>query len=838
MISSCAGQDLIMIRDTCNDIGCWENMSLTGYTLYTDSKGDTHVLQADGTTLDRLRTNIILNEIDITYFSNSSGVHMNLSSLDGTSIKVNIGGTQKNTGVSEYVVLLNNGTSETPVTNYVYLYNVTNPTIGNTNNLGNIAELDYVLLTRALVGNYSDTNYNIYSSSKENDLVQGFLNNINNRMYYDGLKYLEGFNPSISATELEISTGTYYNKLFELTTPSNLTMIDGAYYVNSAGEFITFKSLSDITEYSDTGSTIGNSKYYNLVWGITVENGGVRLIALIQKEPDTEYNSVDSAKSDDDFKLVSVPNIDILKYNYLPIARTIIQRNTDEFEVIVGSNRYMDMRGSASVVGGSAPTPSITDHGLLTGLVDDDHTQYLLQDGTESMTGNWDVGNVNVTFDTNTLHIDSTGDNVGVGTNSPATKLHVYDDSANAVVRFEAAGGTLNNPWDWGLNRNTGKFTLTDTVTGNVPIKISPGVNNNIMRLGHVGAGIVDFTNTLGTVQAVIDVDNGRVGIGTTTLYAPLHISGGAPSISFSSGDSAIFEKSSTSSIVLATSPKGTSTFKFQSSASTTHEGGIIYAHDPNRLSFMTNEVADRMVIDDSGNVGIGTDTPSASGVEVSRTGEGAQFYAVRTDGATMEFSAAGSIGVVGTRTDHSLKFRVNTQDAMIIETGSGYVGIGTDAPNDELDVIGAITSTDGYLSLYDGAGGTIISTSNTDITWDTEVREDSAFTHSPDSAEITINTGGDYIVTVDLSADSSDGSARLHGDWWVETDTGAGYSELAGTRGATYHRISSDGKDSASITRIITFDEGDKIKVVGVSDSASAITTLPNGCRITLRRI
>ena len=43
------------------------------------------------------------------------------------------------------------------------------------------------------------------------------------------------------------------------------------------------------------------------------------------------------------------------------------------------------------------------DHGDLTGLGDDDHTQYLLADGTRILAGAWDMGSQNLT----NVNIDS-----------------------------------------------------------------------------------------------------------------------------------------------------------------------------------------------------------------------------------------------------------------------------------------------------------------------------------------------------------------------------------------------------------------------------------------------
>ena len=65
----------------------------------------------------------------------------------------------------------------------------------------------------------------------------------------------------------------------------------------------------------------------------------------------------------------------------------------------------------------------ISDHGNLGGLADDDHTQYLLADGTRTATELTVSGDL--TVDTNTLHVDSTNDRVGINTTSPNYDLAV-----------------------------------------------------------------------------------------------------------------------------------------------------------------------------------------------------------------------------------------------------------------------------------------------------------------------------------------------------------------------------------------------------------------------------
>ncbi len=62
--------------------------------------------------------------------------------------------------------------------------------------------------------------------------------------------------------------------------------------------------------------------------------------------------------------------------------------------------RVIDSRQprAISFLGGSGSTGGVTDHGMLSGLLDDDHAQYLLADGTRALTGNMAVA-ASVTID-------------------------------------------------------------------------------------------------------------------------------------------------------------------------------------------------------------------------------------------------------------------------------------------------------------------------------------------------------------------------------------------------------------------------------------------------------
>ena len=81
---------------------------------------------------------------------------------------------------------------------------------------------------------------------------------------------------------------------------------------------------------------------------------------------------------------------------------------------------------------------STLDHGALEGLADDDHTQYLLVDGTRAMTGNLDMDSHNVN---NVVDINMEGNIVGVGNVDGGGPFgdHRFQDTAQEIRLGTAA---------------------------------------------------------------------------------------------------------------------------------------------------------------------------------------------------------------------------------------------------------------------------------------------------------------------------------------------------------------------------------------------------------------
>jgi len=144
--------------------------------------------------------------------------------------------------------------------------------------------------------------------------------------------------------------------------------------------------------------------------------------------------------------------------------------STDEAFICLDITTSAAVWSSITATGGGG----VTDHGALTGLSDDDHTQYLLTDGTRTLTGNQDFGgNVADNYGplSSTLSAVSTAE-ITAGT---STEYRVWSpaDVSAAVIAHETGGGggVTDHGALTGLSDDDhSQYLLTDgtrTLTGN-----------------------------------------------------------------------------------------------------------------------------------------------------------------------------------------------------------------------------------------------------------------------------------------------------------------------------------------------------------------------------------
>ena len=123
--------------------------------------------------------------------------------------------------------------------------------------------------------------------------------------------------------------------------------------------------------------------------------------------------------------------------------------------------------------------------------------------------------------------------------------------------------------------------------------------------------------------------------------------------------------------------------------------GSVNYEHSNNMMSFKTNGVGSRVVIDSSGNVGIGTSSPS------SKLHTTDHFRVARSTVAPAIFlensSYSGGDARITMFNEGQLLFFTDDTERMTIDS-SGDVGIGTSSPATELDVNGTIQDAQGNV--------------------------------------------------------------------------------------------------------------------------------------------
>ena len=242
------------------------------------------------------------------------------------------------------------------------------------------------------------------------------------------------------------------------------------------------------------------------------------------------------------------------------------------------------------------------------------------------------------------VRINSSG-NVGISTTSPSTKLHVNSVNAEASLTISRDGnnivsgqgvGSIVFPADYnGTPTNYGKIVTyanaLSSVRGSIDFKVKSTSGNLLTGL-----------TVYGTFSGV------NVGIGTSSPSYKLDVQVSGNVARF--GDGTRFFRVYTDADEVSLLADGSVPMKFYTSGT------------------------ERMRIDSSGRVGIGTTSPTYK-FEVSNG----------TQTGTFNPNSSGFM-FLGSTSNHSLYFGVNDSTKMVINT-SGNVGIGTTNPTRDLTI-------------------------------------------------------------------------------------------------------------------------------------------------------
>ena len=180
-----------------------------------------------------------------------------------------------------------------------------------------------------------------------------------------------------------------------------------------------------------------------------------------------------------------------------------------------------------------------------------------------------------------------------------------------------------------------------------------------------------------------VDGSEGNVGIGTSS-----------PTDTIGYGRALDIQSSTGAVVYLRDSNAPTTQYGFLAFDGTDNGLKLHNANSSGFLRFDTN-ATEKMRITSTGNVGIGTSTPS---VLLDVQGNSAAVRVAEVGGAEARLVSGGSSSFVGTYSNHPLLILTNSGEKMRIEAG-GNVGIGTSSPTATLDVGGEIKlSSDLYM--------------------------------------------------------------------------------------------------------------------------------------------
>ena len=369
---------------------------------------------------------------------------------------------------------------------------------------------------------------------------------------------------------------------------------------------------------------------------------------------------------------------------------------------------------------------------------------------------NGDVG-IGTTTPTELLHID--GGNIKItGTHNVTINSNEITKSGNSSYTL----GTFNNQSLIFKTSNatrmtingsgnldvitTGDGTGTDTSS---QLKISDDESSNPQYL-KIGVNSTNNYSYIQSTQANVD-DNtislnprgGNVGIGTTAPTEKLHIDDGNIIISGTNGKGLILNGTSASANWKLLPSTGVTTKLFR-----------IYDND-NSL--------DRLVINDSGNVGIGTTSPTEllhidggnlkaqlakiGNLDFGSVGNPVLYagFAYDTNFTTTNYAflqGSGGETFVNAKTGKYVAFRINNSDKMRL-LSNGNIGIANNSPQYTLDVTGDINFT-GNLTQNGSAfssGGGITASSTDTLTNKSLSGADNTFSSIPQSAITNLNT-------------------------------------------------------------------------------------------------
>lgn len=395
---------------------------------------------------------------------------------------------------------------------------------------------------------------------------------------------------------------------------------------------------------------------------------------------------------------------------------------------------------------------------------------------------------------TSNLNAANFAGNVGIGTSSPAYKLSVVNSSAgNAIIGVQ---NTSASGFSAVHMRDSAGTLAAHVGYGNASV----GALASAAFFGSIAASPVIFTSS-DTERMRIDA-SGNVGIRTTAPAYPLDVNGNGGQIV-----ARLTETNATlTSRLYATCGTATGIFQQYGQSHATHPNMLAVNASSGALSLWTSSV-ERVRVETSGNVGIGTSAPGAR-LHLHDTAGGGDLPRMRftnggtgiaaTDGMFVGISNTSQLDIWNFEND-AVRVGTNNAERMRI-AANGWVGIGR-TPQGLFD---ASAGVNGTVSYFYGGGSVVYSDIDTHY-----------FRNAVGTQRLIINSSGNVISSVDMRApifyDSNDTT------YYVDPSSTSTSLNVAGN-------IIAAGDITANGGQVYTGTSGARVKFATWSDATYGI--------------
>jgi hypothetical protein len=393
---------------------------------------------------------------DAVVTSNGTVITLTLDTASGvTSLN-----TQFSDGITEFTtpatITCTAGTDISPQANYIYVLQSTGALTKSTSDWPTAEHIKVAYLSVPSAtfvqanGVYVNQNWNDHLQDTNN---QGHLAHMAQRsrlqgaIYHSGLggagttDYVTITSGSPDTIDLKVATGEMY-QMHKQTIAAFDTSGGDVFLVpnDSVTAYVTGTDLATFLTDAAGGSMSG--RYYNLVlWGVGNKTG--EFSPMMINLPLGSYTLQANAEADNsNYTVFTIPD----SFNRESSTGFLIARILLKHSAAGGGTwthiSTTDLRGLTAAAAASGGGGTLSDHGALSGLSDDDHAQYLLVDGSRNMTGS----------------LINTSGNIEVEATLPR---FILDETDAAQV--------------WHMTAIGGEYRIRDATGGSVyPLRIEP----------------------------------------------------------------------------------------------------------------------------------------------------------------------------------------------------------------------------------------------------------------------------------------------------------------------------------------------------------------------------